>query len=162
MKSVEKVLKVQLFSNKHKHAVEHQNEGGKCTWMVLDQWEMVKSECWQNLQGLQLEIPVLGTWEGKKTSLYSHTYRGREGREGNGVWWGFLQIFKNFSAKNSACRKTKQTDNLSIPAMEEWPNCFHRRCCSPALPPHRTHLSPDGWFCPWSSQNTRDFISGST
>lgn len=27
----------------------------------------------------------------------------------------------NFSAKNSACRKTKQTDSLSIPAIEEWP-----------------------------------------
>lgn len=39
-------------------------------------------------------------------------------REGNGDWWGFLQMFKNCSAETSACRKTKQTDNLSIPAME--------------------------------------------
>lgn len=56
---------------------------------------------------------MLGTWEGKKTT---HMHGG-EGEKGNGVWWGFLQMFKNFSAKNLACRKTK-TDDLSVPATE--------------------------------------------
>lgn len=90
-----------------------------------------------------LEIPFPGK---ERKPLYTHTHAG--GEEGNGVWWGLLQMFKNFSAKTSACRKTKQTNNLPIPAMEEWPNCFHRWCCCPALPQHWTRQSSDGRFCP--------------
>lgn len=40
-----------------------------------------------------------------------------EGRKGI-VWWCLLQMFKNFSAKISACKKPEQTDNLLVPAME--------------------------------------------
>lgn len=54
---------------------------------------------------------------GRKGNCSILTHIQEEGRKGI-EWWPLLQMFKNFSAKISACRKPEQTDNLLVPAME--------------------------------------------